>query len=64
MVRILCALSNTCLKKYLHFNCINLKGRELKEVDTFSYLGSVVTSNTKIQNEVNESIKIVLSCKG
>jgi hypothetical protein len=24
-------------------NCINLKGRQLKEADTFSYQGSVVT---------------------
>ena len=38
-------------------SCINLKGRQLKEVDTFSYLGSVVTRNRKIQNEVNERIK-------
>ena len=27
------------------------------EVDTFSYLDSVVTSNGKIQNEINERIK-------
>jgi hypothetical protein len=34
-----------------------LKARKLKEVGTFSYLGSAVTSNGKIQNEVNERIK-------
>ena len=38
-------------------SCIILKGIHLKEVDTFSYLGSVVTVNGKIQNEINERIK-------
>ena len=36
---------------------INLKGDKLKEVDTFSYLCSVVTRNGKIHNEINERIK-------
>ena len=31
-------------------SCINLKVRQLQEVDTSSYLGSVVTRNGKIQN--------------
>ena len=38
-------------------SCINLKGRKLTEVDKLSCQGSVVTSNVKIQNEVNERIK-------
>ena len=35
---------------------INLKGTQSKEVDTFLYLGSVVTSNENFQNEINERI--------
>ena len=53
-------LANTVTQKISKnpvVSCINLKGSELKEVDTFSYLGSVVTRNGKIQNEVNERIK-------
>ena len=38
-------------------SCINLKGRQLKEVDTLSHLGSVVTCHWKILNEKNERIK-------
>ena len=30
---------------------MNLKGRQLKEIDTFSYLDSAVIRNGKIQNE-------------
>ena len=42
-----------------------MKERPLKEVDTFSYLGSAVTRNGKIQNKMNKRIKkaSVLSCK-
>jgi hypothetical protein len=34
-----------------------LKGRQLKEIDTFLYLGSIVTRNGKILYETNERIK-------
>ena len=40
-------------RRNLDVSCINLKGRQLKQVDTFSYLGSIVTRNGKIQNEKN-----------
>ena len=48
-------------------NCIYLKGRQLKEVDKFSYLVSVVTRNGKIQNQIKKYLKsttILSSCKG
>ena len=47
------------IRRNLNVSCINLKGRQFKEVDTFSYLGSVVTRNVKIQNEINKRIKKV-----
>ena len=39
-------------------SCINIKGKQLK-IDTFSYLGSVITRNEKTQNEINERKKKV-----
>jgi hypothetical protein len=45
---------------------LNLKGKQLKIVDTSSYLGGVVTRNRKIQVEINERPKkalILSSCK-
>jgi hypothetical protein len=32
-------------------------GNDIKEVDTFTYLGSCINKNGKIQNEINESIR-------
>ena len=46
--------------------CINLKGRQLKEANTFLCLVIVVIRNGKIQNEINDRIKksiTILSCK-
>ena len=44
---------NFCIEKNCRkpdVSCRNLKGRQLKETDTVSYLCSVVIRNGKIQN--------------
>jgi hypothetical protein len=33
---------------------MKLDGNDIKEVDTFTYLGSCINKNGKIQNEINE----------
>jgi hypothetical protein len=35
---------------------VKINGEEVKEVDKFVYLGSVVEKNGKIQNEISERI--------
>jgi hypothetical protein len=36
---------------------MKLDGKDIKEVDTFTYLGSCINKNRKIQNEINERIR-------
>ena len=50
-------LEKTMIQQIWDVSCINLKGRQLKEIDTFLYLGSIVTRNGKILYETNERIK-------
>jgi hypothetical protein len=38
---------------------MKLDGKDIKEVDTFTYLGSSINKNGKIQNERNESFKVL-----
>jgi hypothetical protein len=33
---------------------VKMNGKEIKEVDKFVYLGSMVENNDKIQNKMNE----------
>jgi hypothetical protein len=36
---------------------MKLDGNDIKEVDTFTYLGSCINKNGKIQNEINERLR-------
>jgi hypothetical protein len=36
---------------------MKLDGNDINEVDTFTYLGSCINKNGKIQNEINERIR-------
>jgi hypothetical protein len=36
---------------------VKINGKEIKEVDKFVYLGSVLEKNGTIQNEMNENSK-------
>jgi hypothetical protein len=36
---------------------MKLDGNDIKEVDTFTYLGSCINKNGKIQNEINKRIR-------